>query len=201
MRAAARDFLPWAIASPFLSVWPFLLDGIFIGATRTAEMRNGMVIALAVYLAVGNPAALSPQPDEHAAVAHQLDSLIARLATRLREQPDDIEGWKLLGRSYVVLGRFPLMMSRVGDIGLTLLWVTGLTLAYTKWSGIGSLPWTFHVKLTAVVLLTLSVGFIHSQQARLKRGDQSVLPRIEAVGKLTMLFALTAVIFAVLTFD
>ncbi|MDF2764482.1 MAG: hypothetical protein K0S81_1476 [Rhodospirillales bacterium] len=50
VRAAARDFLPWAIASPFLSVWPFLLDGIFIGATRTAEMRNGMVIALALYL-------------------------------------------------------------------------------------------------------------------------------------------------------
>ncbi len=50
VQAAARDFLPWAIASPFLSVWPFLLDGIFIGATRTAEMRNGMVIALALYL-------------------------------------------------------------------------------------------------------------------------------------------------------
>ena len=50
VRAAARDFLPWAIASPFLSVWPFLLDGVFIGATRTAEMRNGMVIALALYL-------------------------------------------------------------------------------------------------------------------------------------------------------
>jgi MATE family multidrug resistance protein len=50
VRSAARDFLPWAIASPFLSVWPFLLDGVFIGATRTAEMRNGMVIALALYL-------------------------------------------------------------------------------------------------------------------------------------------------------
>ena len=50
VRAAARDFLPWAIALPVISVWPFLLDGIFIGATRTAEMRNGMMIALAVYL-------------------------------------------------------------------------------------------------------------------------------------------------------
>jgi MATE family multidrug resistance protein len=54
VRAAARDFLPWAIASPFLSVWPFLLDGVFIGATRTAEMRNGMVIALALYLAAAS---------------------------------------------------------------------------------------------------------------------------------------------------
>jgi MATE family multidrug resistance protein len=50
VRAAALAFLPWAVVSPFLSVWPFLLDGVFIGATRTAEMRNGMVISLALYL-------------------------------------------------------------------------------------------------------------------------------------------------------
>ncbi len=50
VRAAARDFLPWAIGLPLISVWPFLLDGIFIGATRTAEMRNGMMLALAAYL-------------------------------------------------------------------------------------------------------------------------------------------------------
>jgi hypothetical protein len=100
-----------------------------------------------------------------------------------------------------VLGRFPLAMSRVGDIGLALLWVTGLTLTYTKWSGIGSLPWQFHAKLTAVVLLTLSIGFVHSQQAKLKRGDTSVMPRIEAAGKITMLLAILSVVFAVLTFD
>ena len=33
--------------------------------------------------------------------------MVERLATRLRESPDDIEGWKLLGRSYSALGRFP----------------------------------------------------------------------------------------------
>jgi MATE family multidrug resistance protein len=50
VRAAAHDFLPWVVLSPLLSVWSFQLDGIFIGATRTAEMRNGMIIALACYL-------------------------------------------------------------------------------------------------------------------------------------------------------
>jgi MATE family multidrug resistance protein len=50
VRAAAADFLPWVAISPLLSVWSFQLDGIFIGATRTAEMRNGMIIALACYL-------------------------------------------------------------------------------------------------------------------------------------------------------
>jgi MATE family multidrug resistance protein len=33
-----------------LGVWCFQLDGIFVGATRTAEMRNGMIVALAGYL-------------------------------------------------------------------------------------------------------------------------------------------------------
>jgi MATE family multidrug resistance protein len=51
VRAAAHEFLPWLILSPLLSVWSFQLDGVFIGATRTVEMRNGMIIALACYLA------------------------------------------------------------------------------------------------------------------------------------------------------
>jgi len=50
-RAAARVFLPWAAGAPLLGVWAFQLDGIFIGATRTADMRNGMLISLAVFLA------------------------------------------------------------------------------------------------------------------------------------------------------
>jgi MATE family multidrug resistance protein len=32
-------------------VFAFLFDGVFIGATRTAEMRNGMALALAVFAA------------------------------------------------------------------------------------------------------------------------------------------------------
>ncbi len=53
VREAARIYLPWAIAIPLAGVWSFQLDGIFIGATRTREMRNGMALALAVYLAAG----------------------------------------------------------------------------------------------------------------------------------------------------
>lgn len=49
VRAAARAVLPWAVASPLLAVASFQLDGIFIGATRTAEMRNGMLASVAGY--------------------------------------------------------------------------------------------------------------------------------------------------------
>ena len=44
-------YLPWMIASPLISVWSFLYDGVYVGATRAREMRNIMVIsALVVFL-------------------------------------------------------------------------------------------------------------------------------------------------------
>ncbi len=45
MIAAANAQLPWLIAMPLLAVWCFLLDGVFIGATRAREMRNSMLVA------------------------------------------------------------------------------------------------------------------------------------------------------------
>ena len=49
-RAAARDYLPWAAAAPLLGVWAFQLDGIFIGATRSADMRRAGLASLAIFL-------------------------------------------------------------------------------------------------------------------------------------------------------
>ena len=49
-RMAARAYLPWAAAAPLLGVWAFQLDGIFIGATRSADMRNAMLMSLAIFL-------------------------------------------------------------------------------------------------------------------------------------------------------
>jgi MATE family multidrug resistance protein len=49
-RAAGRAYLPWMALVPFLGVWAFQLDGIFIGATRTADMRNAMLVSLAIFL-------------------------------------------------------------------------------------------------------------------------------------------------------
>lgn len=50
VRLAAMHYLPWAAVAPVLAVWCFLLDGIFIGATRSVEMRNAMFAALAIFL-------------------------------------------------------------------------------------------------------------------------------------------------------
>ncbi|WP_052148504.1 MATE family efflux transporter [Paraburkholderia sacchari] len=50
VRAAAQTFLPWAALSPLISVWGFLLDGVFIGATRTRELMQAMATSLLVFL-------------------------------------------------------------------------------------------------------------------------------------------------------
>jgi MATE family multidrug resistance protein len=45
VREAANRYLPWMIASPLVSVWCFLYDGVYVGATRAKEMRNIMFIS------------------------------------------------------------------------------------------------------------------------------------------------------------
>lgn len=42
----AARYLPWMIVIPLIASWAFLLDGIFIGATQGALLRNSMFIAL-----------------------------------------------------------------------------------------------------------------------------------------------------------
>lgn len=38
------------VVSPLVSVWGYQLDGIFIGTTRSAPLRNAMLLSLAAYL-------------------------------------------------------------------------------------------------------------------------------------------------------
>ncbi len=61
--------------------------------------------AVALYVLVGTPGAVDREAQLHASRA-QVEGMVERLAARLRENPDDANGWKLLGRSYGVMGRY-----------------------------------------------------------------------------------------------
>ena len=61
--------------------------------------------AVALYVIVGSPGAIDREAELHASRA-QVEAMVERLAARLRENPDDVNGWKLLGRSYGVMGRY-----------------------------------------------------------------------------------------------
>ena len=65
------------------------------------------VLALGIYAAVGNPGALDPAKRLGAEVGmKEIEAMVQGLAERLERNPEDIEGWKMLGRSYTVMGRF-----------------------------------------------------------------------------------------------
>jgi len=49
VRVVARIYLPYMVAAPIVGVAAWMLDGIFIGATRTRDMRNMMVISAVIY--------------------------------------------------------------------------------------------------------------------------------------------------------
>jgi len=55
VRAAATVYLPYMVAAPVVGVAAWMLDGIFIGATRTRDMRNLMAISMAIYFAAAVP--------------------------------------------------------------------------------------------------------------------------------------------------
>ena len=51
VRQSARTYLPYCALAPVVGFGAWQLDGIFIGITRTAAMRNAGVVAVLIYLA------------------------------------------------------------------------------------------------------------------------------------------------------
>ena len=49
VQQTARAVLPWVVLAPIVGVATFMLDGIFIGATRSADMRNMMALSTVIY--------------------------------------------------------------------------------------------------------------------------------------------------------
>ena len=67
--------------------------------------------AFAVYLVVGAPAALDPEflaanDPAHAVDRKELEAMVERLAEKMKQEPDNVEGWVMLARSYKHFGRF-----------------------------------------------------------------------------------------------
>ena len=107
-----------------------MLEDIPEGASNTATVVGGgkrnvatitlvvlalPLLAISLYLWLGNTRALTPQPaaqqmpmsstsDEG---GHEnFSSVLENLTTRLKDQPNDVEGWIMLGRTYAIMQRF-----------------------------------------------------------------------------------------------
>lgn len=55
VQESAGIYLPYMVAAPIVGVAAWMFDGIFIGATRTTDMRNMMVISAVVYFSAVVP--------------------------------------------------------------------------------------------------------------------------------------------------
>lgn len=82
-------------------------------ASRAPALVVGILLPLAavgLYLVVGNPRALSPaalpQDASKGVTAAQVEAMVSKLAERMKQNPDDAQGWAMLGKSYAVMGRF-----------------------------------------------------------------------------------------------
>jgi MATE family multidrug resistance protein len=85
VRAEARAFLPWLVAAPLIGVASWIYDGIFIGATLTAQMRRTMMLSVAIYAAA--LAVLVPTVGNHGLWAALMVLNIARGISMARVAP------------------------------------------------------------------------------------------------------------------
>ena len=107
LRRQALEESSQARSPPALSTRPWMGWGV------ACVLSLGLpAAALALYLQVGNPIAMATQvlaaqqggPHENAGA--EIESMVSRLAMRLRTHPDDVEGWIVLARSYEFLQRY-----------------------------------------------------------------------------------------------
>jgi cytochrome c-type biogenesis protein CcmH len=107
----ARDLL----AESGSAAWP--AAGVDAGdASRRASARPWLAItvgvgvpllSIALYQQLGAPGAVEPLPAPATGAAQPpVEDMVARLAERMRSEPDNSDGWLLLGRSYMALNRY-----------------------------------------------------------------------------------------------
>lgn len=77
-----------------------------------SEKRLTAASALAVVALVGVSTGIysnigSPNVDPQQADMPDVDAMVSSLAERLEKDPDDLNGWKMLGRSYLQMKNFP----------------------------------------------------------------------------------------------
>lgn len=113
----------WAIGAALALAVAALIAAPLLGKSPTASAPGRMaalfflgaapLLGALIYLRIGEPAALTIAQDEVAAPDEALpqderremvNAMVERLAARLDTDPDDPQGWRMLARSYAVLG-------------------------------------------------------------------------------------------------
>ena len=92
--------------------WPLLRAGGLLRSAGFSLLAVGIVICILLYREVGTPTAIgvdgrpTPATANHAPDDVQMEQLLQQLEQRLVENPADLDGWLILGRSYKTMGRY-----------------------------------------------------------------------------------------------
>lgn len=95
----------------FLAVMSFVAIGFAIWPLYRHQKSLTPLIVVAVVLVVALSSGLyyyqgKPELPSSAAALPELDDMVAALAERLEGNPEDLNGWKMLGRSYMSMGNY-----------------------------------------------------------------------------------------------
>ncbi|HEX6259773.1 MAG TPA: tetratricopeptide repeat protein [Woeseiaceae bacterium] len=87
------------LAAALVVTWPMYRRQKRVSAALVSSVAIILGVSALVYSGVGTPV---PPP-----AAASIDEMVAALDNRLQDNPDDLEGWKMLGRSYMQLQNYP----------------------------------------------------------------------------------------------
>ena len=103
-----------------LVAWPLLRRGSDEDSTPRAAATAATVAAVLplaaflIYFSLSSWDWRAPAADP-AMGEQDLQRIVTQLREKLAKQPDDAQGWKLLGRSATVLGDYPLALRAYGE--------------------------------------------------------------------------------------
>ena len=100
----------------------------------------------------------------------------------------------------VVRGLGPIL-ANVSLTGLVLMWATGLTLVWSKYDGLASLPQMFWVKAIFILSLTAMTPLIQLTYGEIRKGNPAAAAKLPRFGPMAGISALLAVLFAVVAFN
>lgn len=75
------------------------------------------LIAVGLYALLGSPSTVLPEEAQTQRATAEMEQLVAKLAARLEQNPDNPQGWAMLARSYKSLGRWDDAERAFGRIG------------------------------------------------------------------------------------
>jgi cytochrome c-type biogenesis protein CcmH len=85
------------------AIWPFLRENSRNFAVVIASVVFVVGVSAVLYSSIGSP---DIRTGAGAGEAGEMSAVVGSLAKRLESNPNDIEGWRMLGRSYMTLGNY-----------------------------------------------------------------------------------------------